>query len=91
METPSDTGGTIWDYPNTQVVREDQSAPWNEGAGGGGNPDPQETPEGPQTTSQLDGMTKEQLLDYARDHNVSPANAGMTKEEIRQSIDDAGR
>lgn len=29
-----DTGGTLWDAPNQQVVRPDQSAPWEEGTGG---------------------------------------------------------
>jgi len=37
-----DTGGTVWDAPNQQVVREDQSAPWDEGNGGTG-PEPKDT------------------------------------------------
>lgn len=34
--TPADgdTGGTVWDAPNQQVVRADTSAPWEEGDGG---------------------------------------------------------
>jgi hypothetical protein len=36
MSTPEeDTGGTVWDAPNQQVVRPDESAPWDEGTGGG--------------------------------------------------------
>ena len=87
-EEPKDTGGTIWDAPNQQVVREDQSPPWEEGAGGGGNPDPQQAaPEGPQTVEQLDAMTKAQLLGYAQAIGVSPANNDMTKDELRAGID----
>jgi hypothetical protein len=36
----------------------------------------------------LDSMTKDQLLDYAKSLGVSPANAAMTKDELRQSIDE---
>ena len=32
----TDTGGTVWDAPNQQVVRPDQSPPWQEGTGGEG-------------------------------------------------------
>ena len=35
----------------------------------------------------LDAMTKPQLLDYAQQLGVSPANAGMTKEELRAGVD----
>jgi hypothetical protein len=51
------TGGTVWDAPNQQVVREDASAPWEEGTGGGGDdvtvepassaPPPDDTPDEP--------------------------------------------
>ena len=34
-------------------------------------------------------MSKEELVEYARQRNISPANAGMTKDEIRASIDEA--
>ena len=36
MADEKDTGGTVWDAPNQQVVRPDQSAPWEEGSGGEG-------------------------------------------------------
>jgi len=39
--------------------------------------------------SSLDEMTKEELLDYARARGISPANAAMSKQEIRDSIDAA--
>ena len=34
-------------------------------------------------------MTKDELLEVARQRGVSPANAAMTKDEIRESIDNA--
>jgi len=37
----------------------------------------------------LDEMTKEELLDFARERGISPANAAMSKAEIRESIDAA--
>ncbi len=55
----TDTGGTVWDAPNQQTVREDASPPWEEGAGGGGNPDPQAATDG---DNDLDTMTKDELL-----------------------------
>jgi hypothetical protein len=78
------SGGTIWDDPNQQVVREDQSPSWEEGTGAGGNPDPPlERDEEPT----LDEMTKQQLLEYAQGKGYSPANAAMSKDEIRATID----
>jgi hypothetical protein len=35
----------------------------------------------------LDEMTKAELLAYAKELGVSPANEGMTKEELRAGID----
>jgi hypothetical protein len=32
-------------------------------------------------------MTKDELLSYAQELGVSPANAGMTKDELRAGID----
>ena len=37
----------------------------------------------------LDEMTKEELLEFARERGISPANAAMSKAEIRESIDTA--
>jgi hypothetical protein len=82
----TEESATEWDAPNQQVVRGDQSAPWEEGSGGsippdegGGIVDP--APEG------LDAMTKDELLEHARSLAVSPANHAMTKEELRAGID----
>jgi hypothetical protein len=85
MSTPEtvDTGGTVWDAPNQEVVG--VGPPWQEGTGGldvgaastasAGNP--------------LDEMTKAELLEYAQSRGISPANQAMSKDEIRASIDAA--
>jgi hypothetical protein len=82
-------GGTLYDAPNQQVVREATSPPWDEGAGGGGNPDPQTaTPSaGEDSSADLDAMTKDELLAHAQQLGISPANASMTKDELRAGID----
>ena len=43
----------------------------------------------PQAEGDLDSMTKDELLAYAKERDISPANAAMTKDEIRASIDNA--
>ena len=76
---------TEWDAPNQQVVRPDQSAPWQEGEGGSG-------PEGstdPQAATGLDAMSKAELLEYARSVGAKPANNDMSKDELRASIAEA--
>ena len=75
--------GTLWDAPNQQVVREDESPPWEEGMGGGGNPDPQ--------TGGLDSMTKPELLDHAHGLGLDDVSDSDTKAEIRKRIDEAGQ
>jgi hypothetical protein len=76
----------LWDAPNQQVVRPDESAPWEEGTGGETSEAPQPEPiEG--EPSDLDSMTKDELLTYAQSLGVSPANASMTKDEIRAGIE----
>jgi hypothetical protein len=35
----------------------------------------------------LDSMTKQQLLDYAQELGVYPANAAMTKDELRAGVE----
>lgn len=71
--------GTQWDAPNQQVVRPDQSAPWDEGEGGSGA-------ERDAGGDPLDAMTKDELLAEAEARGVT-ANSGMTKAEIREAID----
>jgi len=75
---------TEWDAPNQQVVRADQSAPWEEGTGGAA-PEPGPTENGGGDVA-LDAMTKAELLAYAQSIGVSPANNDMTKDEIRDGI-----
>jgi hypothetical protein len=39
------------------------------------------------TAETLDAMTKDELLAYGQALEITPMNAGMTKEEIRAAID----
>ena len=65
--------------PNQQLVRPDGSGPAEEGEGGSthGDPDPK---------SDLDDMTKDELLAYAQGHGVTPANASMNKADLLAGI-----
>jgi hypothetical protein len=83
---------TLWDAPNQQVVREDQSPPWEEGAGGGGGPDPQAADDDADSGSgsELESMTKAEILDRARELGVSPANNDMTKAELIAAVEEHG-
>jgi len=72
--------GQMWDAPNQQVVREDESPPWEEGAGAGGNPDPQ--------SGGLDAMTKAELLEHAQGLGLD-VSEHHTKAELREKIDEA--
>jgi hypothetical protein len=70
---------SLMDYPNLEVLGLDP--PWVEGSGGTvGEVEP----------TGLAAMTKAELLDYARAHDVTPANNDMTKDELRASIEAAG-
>jgi len=91
--TATEHEGEMYDAPNQQAVGLD--SPWVEGTGG----EPGDVEAAPTATeeaatepssssSDLDGMTKEQLLEHAQQIGAKPANAGMTKEELRQSIDE---
>jgi hypothetical protein len=71
--------GSYFDDPNREAVGLEPA--WAEGSGGsdtsgGGGPPPE-----------LDDMSKEQLLEHAQQLGAKPANAGMTKDELRESID----
>jgi hypothetical protein len=79
-----DTGGTVWDAPNKQVLGLDP--PWVEGTGGG---EPGATPKSKSGGGDLDDMTKAELLDHARSIGATPANNDMTKEELRAAIEEA--
>ena len=67
-----------WDDPNRQAVGLEPV-----GASGAA-PAPQAA-----ATKTLDEMTKDELLAVAQERGISPANAAMTKDEIRESIDAA--
>ena len=69
-----------WDDPNRQAVGLDPVGQ----SGGQAQPAAQARAEG-----SLDEMTKDELLAYAKDRGISPANAAMSKDEIRESIDNA--
>ena len=79
----SEPEGTMWDAPNQQVVRPDQSAPWDEGDGGSENAGPKD---GDEPT--VDEMTKAQLLNHAGRLGIDVDDT-MTKAEIREAIDEA--
>jgi hypothetical protein len=93
--------GQQYDAPNQQVVREDSSGPGMDApkdtAGDeprpaeGEQPDPEQ---GQQAAvggvSDLDLMTKADLLEYAKELGVSPANNDMTKDELRAGIEAQG-
>ena len=72
---------TRWDDPNRQAVGLD---PVGAAGGGEGTPAPQA-----RAGDDLDKMTKDELLAYAKERGISPANAAMSKDEIRESIDNA--
>lgn len=71
--------GTIWDAPNQQVVRADESPPWEEGTGG-----PILEPK----LSGLDTLTKEQLLERAAELGLDLPKAA-TKQQIQAAIEAA--
>jgi hypothetical protein len=78
--------GTEWDAPNQQVVRADESAPWEEGTGGDAGATPKTGDDGEPT---LDEMTKAQLLAYADEHDIQ-VDQSWSKAEIRAAIGEGG-
>ena len=80
--------GTVYDDPNRECLG--LAPAWVEGTGGEGGETPVEPlAEGDVTDADLDAMTKDELLAYASEIGASPANASMTKDDIRASIDEA--
>ena len=75
-------GGVQWDAPNQQVVRDDASAPWDEGTGGATG-EPVEQP------ATLDTMTKAQLLEQAQQLGLDVDDTN-TKAEIKAALTEAG-
>jgi len=89
--TVQEAGGTVFDDPNRECVGLDPA--WVEGTGGAPPIDETEPPvepapeAAPAAGEDLDQMTKDQLLEHAQSLGVSPANASMTKDELRAGID----
>ena len=83
--------GELLDNPNQQVVRPDGSGPGDEGTGGSGGGAAAAAPAATSDGIDLDTATKDELLAYAIDLGVTPANAGMTKDELRAGIEQAQR
>jgi len=86
--TPQETEGTVWDAPNQQAVRADQSPPWQEGTGGTdvGDTEPVTPPQTASDGDDLEKMTKVDLLALAKERGVTPANNDMTKQELIDGI-----
>jgi hypothetical protein len=83
IEPPLPDESVVWDAPNQQVVRPDESAPWEEGQGGTTH-----EPLGEEVIP-LDEMTKAQLLVYAGEHDVE-VDQSWSNADIRAAIDEAG-
>jgi hypothetical protein len=75
--------GELFDAPNKEAVG--LEPPWVEGTGGTGEDPPPPPPENGDVA--LDDMTKDELLAEAQSRGLSPANAGMSKAELRAVID----
>lgn len=82
-----EAGGTVWDAPNQQVVRDDSSPPWEEGTGGEGGSPVTRAITAEDRELDLDSLTKDELLSFAKSLGISPANAAMTKDELRAGVD----
>ena len=83
--------GAMYDDPNREAVGLEPA--WVEGTGGTpGEITPVDTgDDGPSADTsggqdQLDQMTKADLLQLAKDRNISPANNDMTKQELIDAI-----
>ena len=81
--------GELLDNPNQQVVRPDGSGPADTGEGGSGG-DAAAAPAAA-AADDLESLTKEVLLARAVELGVTPANAGMTKDELKAGIEQAQR
>jgi hypothetical protein len=87
-ETETEELGVVWDAPNQQVVRADASPPWQETAAAPVEPDGNPAGSAAATAPEgLDAMSKDELLAYAQELGVTPANAGMTKDELKAGIE----
>jgi len=75
--------GALYDDPNREAVGLEPA--WVEGTGGTpGEVTPTDTSGG--GGGELDEMTKADLLQLAKDRDISPANNDMTKQELIDAI-----
>jgi len=74
VSTPEDTGGTVWDAPNQQTVRPDQSAPWAEGTGASAS------------TATAGYRTKAELVAEAEGLGID--TDGMTRDDLLAAIEE---
>jgi hypothetical protein len=75
--------GTVWDWPNQQVVRADHSGPGVDTNTGEGTPEPAPLERaGPPDVA---SATKAQLLAYAVGQGLPVSNAN-TKDEIAEAV-----
>jgi hypothetical protein len=82
-------GGAMYDAPNQEVVRADGSGPGVLSTKAAQAPAGESAGAAAEDELTLDEMTKDELLDYAHEIGASPANASMTKDEIRDAIEQA--
>ena len=72
---------STYDNPNQEVVRGSGPVAGGEGEAA---PAPEPSPSG---ESDLDSMTKAELLELAKESGVSPANNDMTKDELKAALE----
>jgi len=80
---------SVFDDPNREAVGLEPA--WVEGSGGTPGEVTPTADDGPSAdtsggTDELDQMTKADLLQLAKDRNISPANNDMTKQELIDAI-----
>jgi hypothetical protein len=81
---PVDTGGAIYDDPNREAVGLEPA--WVEGTGGEPGELVAAEPANTESGSDLDAMSKDDLLAMAQELGVSPANASMNKADLIAGI-----
>ena len=80
---------STYDDPNREAVG--LAPAWEEGEGGQAGEAAEPKARAESVDADLDEMTKDELLAYAQRLGVSPANASMTKDELRAGIDNHGK
>jgi len=79
---------TTFDDPNREAVGLEPAWVEGEGGSGGATAEPTEYEiTDADRAADLDAMTKDELLAFAQRIGVKPANAAMTKDDLRSGID----